>query len=35
MEDAILMKRRHFLEQEVIKEPFNYDIWFDYTMLEE
>lgn len=35
MEDAILMKRRHFLEQEVAKEPFNYDNWFDYTMLEE
>ena len=35
MEDAILMKRRHFLEQEVAKEPFNYDTWFDYTRLEE
>jgi crooked neck len=35
MEEAVIMKRRHFLEQEVKREPFNYDTWFDYTRLEE
>ena len=29
------MKRRHHLEQEVAREPLNYDNWFDYTRLEE
>lgn len=35
MEDVILTKRRHYLEAELSKEPFNYDLWFDYTRLEE
>ena len=35
MEEAVLTKRRHYLEQEVTKEPFNYDNWFDYVRLEE
>ena len=35
MEEAILTKRRHYFEQEVTREPFDYDIWFDYTRLEE
>jgi crooked neck len=35
MEEAVIVKRRHYLEQEVIKEPLNYDNWFDYTRLEE
>jgi hypothetical protein len=35
MEDAILTKRRHILEEGVSREKFNYDLWFDYTRLEE
>lgn len=35
MEEAILTKRRHYLEAQVASEPFNYDSWFDYTKLEE
>jgi crooked neck len=35
MEDVILTKRRHWLEKEIEKEKFNYDLWFDYTRLEE
>ena len=35
MEDAILTKRRHYLEQELLKSPKDYDLWFDYTRLEE
>lgn len=35
MEEAILTKRRHTLEQECASEPFNYDTWFDYARLEE
>ena len=35
MEDAILTKRRHYLENEISKESYNYDLWFDYTRLEE
>lgn len=35
MEDAILTKRRHILEEGVLKEKYNYDLWFDYTRLEE
>jgi crooked neck len=35
MEDVILTKRRHYLETELKKESFNYDLWFDYTRLEE
>ena len=35
MEEAVIMKRRHQLEQDVAKEPLNYDNWFDYTRLEE
>ena len=35
MEDAIVTKRRHWLEQEIERESYNYDLWFDYTRLEE
>jgi crooked neck len=35
MEDVILTKRRHFLEEELKSQPLNYDTWFDYTRLEE
>ena len=41
MEDAILTKRRHYLEQEIQKahlssnQVYDYDLWFDYTRLEE
>ena len=35
MEEAVITKRRHYLESELDKEPYNYDLWFDYTRLEE
>jgi len=35
MEDVIINKRRSFYEEEIAKDPLNYDIWFDYTRLEE
>jgi crooked neck len=35
MELVILTKRRHIYESILSDEPFNYDIWFDYSRLEE
>eukprot|EP01022_Parablepharisma_sp_SALTPOND_P033026 TRINITY_DN88064_c2_g1_i1.p1 TRINITY_DN88064_c2_g1~~TRINITY_DN88064_c2_g1_i1.p1 ORF type:complete len:825 (-),score=106.77 TRINITY_DN88064_c2_g1_i1:1366-3840(-) len=35
IETVILNKRRHFYEQEIAKNPLNYDNWFDYARLEE
>jgi crooked neck len=35
IEDVILTKRRVFYEKEIEKNQLNYDIWFDYTRLEE
>jgi hypothetical protein len=35
IEDAIVLRRRIEYEDEVKKNPFNYDSWFDYTRLEE
>ena len=35
MEDVILNKRRSIYEEEITKDPLNYDVWFDYTRLEE
>ncbi|XVF13012.1 hypothetical protein REPUB_Repub08aG0170600 [Reevesia pubescens] len=35
IEDAIVGKRRFQYEDEVRKNPFNYDTWFDYIRLEE
>lgn len=35
IEDAIVGKRRFQYEDEVRKNPMNYDIWFDYIRLEE
>ena len=35
MEDAILTKRRHYLEELLQREPMNYDLWFDYARMEE
>ncbi|KAK9197723.1 hypothetical protein WN944_012906 [Citrus x changshan-huyou] len=35
IEDAIVGKRRFQYEDEVGKNPMNYDIWFDYIRLEE
>ncbi|EYU40035.1 hypothetical protein ABFS82_05G108900 [Erythranthe guttata] len=35
IEDAIVGKRRFQYEDEVRKNPFNYDVWFDYIRLEE
>jgi crooked neck len=35
MEDLVLQKRRTQLEEELILDQYNYDLWFDYTRLEE
>jgi crooked neck len=35
IEDAIVGKRRFQYEDEVRKNPLNYDAWFDYIRLEE
>ena len=35
IEDAIAGNRRFQYEDEVRKNPLNYDSWFDYVMLEE
>ncbi len=35
LEDVIITKRRLLYEKEIEKNPLNYDIWFDYTRLEE
>jgi crooked neck len=35
IEDVVLSKRRFTYEQEVTKDPLNYDAWFDYIKLEE
>ncbi|OVA01080.1 RNA-processing protein [Macleaya cordata] len=35
IEDAIVLKRRFQYEEEVRKNPLNYDSWFDYIRLEE
>ena len=35
IEEVIYSKRRFFYEKELEKNPMNYDIWFDYTRLEE
>ena len=35
IEDVIYAKRRLFYEKELEKNPMNYDVWFDYTRLEE
>ena len=35
MEDVILSKRRNYYDEEIAKDSHNYDIWFDYTKLEE
>ena len=35
IENVILNKRRHFYEQEIAKNPLDYDNWFDYVRLEE
>lgn len=35
MEDVILNKRRNLYEEELEKDSHNYDVWFDYTRLEE
>jgi crooked neck len=35
MEDMVLMKRRNYLEEEILKDSNNYEVWFDYTRLEE
>ncbi|KAF6258280.1 TPR-like protein [Scenedesmus sp. NREL 46B-D3] len=35
IEDVVLSKRRFTYEQEIAKNPLNYDAWFDYVKLEE
>jgi len=35
LEEVIITKRRLLYEKEIEKNPLNYDIWFDYTRLEE
>ena len=35
IEDAILNKRRVHYEEEIFRNPHNYDIWFDYIRMEE
>jgi hypothetical protein len=35
IEDVVLSKRRFQYEQEIEKDPLNYDAWFDYVKLEE
>ncbi len=35
IEEVIYSKRRLFYEKEIEKNPMNYDVWFDYTRLEE
>ncbi|KAF7112268.1 hypothetical protein RHSIM_RhsimUnG0246700 [Rhododendron simsii] len=35
IEDVIMAKRKFEYEDEVRKNPFNYDVWFDYIWLEE
>lgn len=35
MEEMLLKKRRAQLEEEVQKDKYNYDLWFDYVRLEE
>jgi len=35
LEDAVLQKRRTILEEELAKDSYNYDLWFDYARLEE
>jgi crooked neck len=35
VEDVIYTKRRLFYEKELEKNPMNYDVWFDYSRLEE
>jgi len=35
IEFVVLNKRRHIYEDEIAKDPFNYDNWFDYARLEE
>lgn len=34
-EEMIISKRRLYYEKELEKNPMNYDLWFDYTKLEE
>ncbi|KAI1325269.1 cell cycle control protein [Xylariaceae sp. FL0255] len=35
VEDVVLSKRRRLYEDQIKENPKNYDIWFDYTRLEE
>lgn len=35
IEELVINKRRYFYENEIENNPLNYDIWFDYTRLEE
>lgn len=35
LEDVVISKRRLKYEDEILANPYNYDVWFDYIMLEE
>ena len=35
MEDLVLRRRRELLEDQLLKDEYNYDLWFDYIRLEE
>jgi len=35
MESIVLQKRRTQIENDLLNDQFNYDLWFDYTRLEE
>jgi len=35
MESIVLQKRRTQIENDLLKDQYNYDLWFDYTRLEE
>ena len=35
IEEVVIAKRRRYYEEELLREPHDYDLWFDYTRLEE
>ena len=35
MEDLVLRRKREQLEDQLLKDEYNYDLWFDYIRLEE
>lgn len=35
MEALVLRRRREQLEDQILKDEYNYDLWFDYIRMEE